>query len=251
MSLVQAKAFAARIHAKLVPIEEDVYKFEDVALCLKKVKSIVLYLSVNIIFLLIYLLHLPPMSLIAIIVGLWALLPYYKSILEKLIRKFILGKKVKTLAPDAPRKRYDIGQISAFCGTIYYIIENQVASAKNGLNNKNIMNMGLTFFALNFIFYLFLSFPGALIMWILINGIMLLPLILQNHIKNNFHNLRNRLHGHFAHHQGPHPEMPKHVIEREAKPEAVVVNEEKKEADEEKKEADEGKEQQNEEQNQS
>ena len=196
MSLVNAKAFAKRIHDKLVPIEEDVYKFEDVVLCLKKVKSITLYVSINILFLLVFLLHLPPMTLVFLIIGLCSLSPYYKPVVDKIFRRFILGKKVKVLPENAPRKRYDIAQLSAFFGTCYYIIEGRVQSAREGLQQKNIMTMGLTFFGLNFIFYLFLSFPGALVMWLFMNLVLLLPLLIQlrfNKVAKKIQEFRRRM----------------------------------------------------------
>ena len=188
-----SKQFALNVHQKLVPIEDDVYKFEDVTLFLKRRKSAFLFFLINLIFFLIYMLHLPAYTLIFSALGLYFASPLYFPIIKPLLRKLVLGKKVKNLPPDAPRRRYTIQEISAFLGVIHYRLHLSLQKARIGIIKRNYFFIATTLFILNFFFYVFLSMSDAFALFAILNGVMLLPFLLQQHVSRSFVNIQERV----------------------------------------------------------
>ncbi|OHT14058.1 hypothetical protein TRFO_15555 [Tritrichomonas foetus] len=188
-----SKQFANCLYNFLQPIEEDVYKFEDVALFLKRRKSALLYVLINLLFFGVYCLHLPVYSFVFLCLGLYFSLPFYFPLIKPFLRRLVLGKRVKNLPEDAPRKRYTIQQIAAFIGTLHYLLKRQIQHAKEGIEQKKLFLIAGTLFVLNFIFYLFLSISDSLALFIILNGILLLPFLLQLHVSAQFADLQDRL----------------------------------------------------------
>lgn len=186
-----AKEFAQKIYDKIKPNEEDFDKIQDICLFYNKKKSAIVFISINLIFFLLYLLKLSAYSYVLLALGLYFASPFYWPIIRPILHKFVLGDKVE-ICPDPSCQRYTAQEISAFCGTVKYQTHQQLVNARVGIENKSAFLMFGTMFALNFIFFLFLSIPDALTIFILLNGTMLLPLLLQKSVTQQFDNIQER-----------------------------------------------------------
>lgn len=179
MSLQTAKALAGAIHRAILPHEETVYKLEDVLLFFHPPKAVALFAVVNLLFLAIYSLGLTAYSVIFLCLAAYYLLPTVLAPVVGALSKAILADKVVEIPADSKVSRYNIAQLSAFVGTVYYVIEGRVAGARRSLRQKELLPMLLVLFMLMFLFYLFLSFNDTLITWFFVNWVLLLPFLSQ------------------------------------------------------------------------
>ena len=186
MSLSSAKGLASALHRALVPHEETIYKLEDVLLFFHPAKAVILFLLVNLTFFGLYWLGLTAYSTIFLALAVYHLLPTVLSPLASILGPLVLPDHVSEVTGNSAISRYNIAQISAFVGTVYYVIEGAIASAGRCLRQKQILPMLVVLFALMFLFYLFLSFSDAFIVWFFINGVLLLPFLSQLRLSSAF-----------------------------------------------------------------
>ena len=193
MSLQTAKALAGAIHRALLPHEEAVYKLEDVLLFFHPPKAAILFVLVNLAFLGIYYLGLTAYSVIFLVLAAYHLLPTVLAPVVGVLSKLVLADKVCEVPADSKVSRYNIAELSAFIGTVYYVIEGRVASARRCLKQKEFLPMFVVLFMLMFLFYLFLSFNDTVTTWFLVNGALLLPFASQMRLSGVFDKLGSKV----------------------------------------------------------
>lgn len=190
----RAKQIGKRLYVVLSPHEDTIYKIEDILLFLKRRKAALLYILMNALFLGLYLLHLPAYSYILIAIGLYYILSFVKPLVRTFFQKFILGKKQKVIPPDAPRQRYTVAQISASIATILYFWIRKSKESHRAIESGDYMSMFINLFILFFIFYLFLSFNDTFLSFAILNGLMLLPLLMQLKLSKLVTDISNQFH---------------------------------------------------------
>lgn len=187
-----AKQFAQAVYNKLKIHEEDFYKLEDVCLFINRRNSIIAFAFINLAFFGLYLLHLTSYSYIFIFLGLYFVAQYFLPIVGPIFRKLLFASKVQDIPPDAQQQRYTIKEVSATAGTIYFLAHKEITRSFEGIETKQSFSMFLTLFILNFVFYFFLSIPDPLTIFFLLNGLLLLPYLLQQKLSKKFEAIQER-----------------------------------------------------------
>lgn len=184
-----SKQFAQSIYDKIKPKEDDFDKIQDILLFYNKKKSIIVFVALNLIFIALYLLKFSCYSYFFLFLGLYFAFPLYAPVILPVLRTFIFGEKADI---DPGRQRYTVQEFSAFCGTVKYQFECQLVNARAGIENKSAFLMFGTLFVLNFIFFSFLSLPDSLTLFIIFNGCLLLPLLLQKSFSQQIEQIQER-----------------------------------------------------------
>lgn len=186
-----AKQFAQSVYDKIKPKEEDFNRIQDLLLFFNKKRSIIVFVGINLIFLALYFLRLSCYSYFFLFLGLYFASPFYVPIILPIFRTFIFGDKVE-ISPESESQRYTVQEFSAFCGTVKYQANAQLVNARAGIENKSAFLMFGSLFVLNFVFFLFLSIPDALTVFIILNGCLFLPLLLQKSFSQQITNIQER-----------------------------------------------------------
>lgn len=186
-----AKEFAQTVYDKIQPNEEDFNKIQDILLFFNKKKSIIVLVGINLILYALYFLGLSCYSIFFLCLGLYFASPFYLPVILPILRTFILGSKTEVIL-DPNTERYTVQEFSAFCGTVKYQFNAQLINARAGIENKSSFLMFGTLFVLNFLFFLFLSVPDPITIFLVINGCLLLPMLLQKSFSKQITQIQER-----------------------------------------------------------
>ena len=170
----KSKEFATKLNHVLLPNEESVMKFQDVLLFHNKTKTIILFAVANLLFLLLWLLPFNSYTYIFFGLALLSISSLMKPLFP-LLEKIFLGSKVAEIPADSAYQRYTVSQITAYIATIYYIILSYFQQIKETIQKKEVAHIFLCFFLAMTIYYIFISFGDAFILWVIMNIILLLP----------------------------------------------------------------------------
>lgn len=177
-----AKKFAQKVNSVLAANESDIMKLQDVVLFYHPIRAVIIFVVINLIILLLDLGPFPGYTLIFFGLAIGSVFSTFRTLLKPLVA-LLLPKEILELTDESQDKRYEIAQISAFIGLLYYLCLNFFKQLDWTMKEKQLAPILVYLFILLFAFYLFLSLGDVVSVFILVNLFLLLPYLTQNSVK--------------------------------------------------------------------
>jgi hypothetical protein len=175
------KALSREILGRLVPHEDIIYCLEDVLLFQYPARAAVIFLAVNLPYALVAWLCPPSPAIVLSVLALflygvgccWLLSPRTR-ILTRLLRVFV-GRSVRKL--ERGERRFEIAEVTAFAVTGIWAAVQIWRDAASAAKQRQFL--GIAKYTLGFLvgFIGFAMLGDAIVLWLVINGTLLLPWI--------------------------------------------------------------------------
>ena len=172
-----SRSVTKKLHRSLLPYEDDIYKLEDIVLFLNPRSSFIFFISINLLFFIIYIFHTSVYSIFFVVLGFHFAFIFTNF---KKVYSLFLEKKIYEIEPERKIKRFNIAQISALIGTIVYVVIYLLKKTFNSTIECNLTIILIVLLVLIIFFRFFLSISDLIFCCFTLNLVLLLPFLLQS-----------------------------------------------------------------------
>jgi hypothetical protein len=172
--LSEGKDLARALHARLVSSEDLIYRIEDVLLAYRRRRTLVFFTFLNVVALILYLFVSLTYGLALFIILMLSLSRLSRKSMSWAVSAF-LAPTVFVLPQTGPRRRFHVGQISAFIVSGWYFLRWSLDWARSAAERRDRSAIVIVITVLLTIFYLLWIIPDGILFWGLLDSIFLIP----------------------------------------------------------------------------